>query len=238
MRKISLLLFAGGLLSAQNTELFSNNWYISKIITNGQTTTTPAMDIPLSKSDFIAVSGGIGTGYAFNSRHFNNCQLEISFVSGTNNFSKVNSACTLAIYGGNNATSVNSYDKKHENFYIIPVTETYTYEIVNNGSDKVLIITKNSNGDKIYYNNTNSFLAAKENPLKEAFIIAQNPVKENLMIEHVEKGMPLQIFDMTGRLMYQGETSGEKFKIDTHHFAKGQYILIIKGMRPLKFSKE
>lgn len=238
MKKILLLLLAGNVLSAQNAELFNNNWYISKIIDNGQTTTTPAMDIPLSKSDFITVSGGLGSGYAFNSKHFNNCQLEISFASGTNSFSKTNAACTLSMYGGNNQTAVNNYDQKHQNFYIIPVAETFTYEIVNNGSDKVLIITKNSNGDKIYYNNTNSFLATKENLLKEAFLIAQNPVKENLMIEHAEKGMPFQIFDATGKLIYTGETSGEKFKIDTQHFAKGQYILIIKGSKPLKFIKE
>jgi len=238
MRNILLFLFAGSMLSAQSPELFSNNWYISKIINNGQTSTTPTMDIPLSKSDFIVVSGGSGTGYIFNSKHFNSCQVEISFTSGTNSFSKASSACTLSMYGGNNATAVNNYDQKHQNFYIVPVTETYTYEIVNNGSDKVLIITKNSNGDKIYYNNTNSFLAAKENMLKQSFIIAQNPVKESLIINYIDKGMPLQIFDMTGKLMYQGETSGEKFRIDTQNFVKGEYILVIKGLKPLKFIKE
>lgn len=238
MRNILLFLFAGSMLSAQSTELFSNNWYISKIVNNGQTSTTPTMDIPLSKSDFITVSGGVGSGYAFNSKHFNNCQLEISFTSGTNSFSKVSSACTLSMYGGNNATAVNNYDQKHQNFYIVPVTETYTYEIVNNGSDKVLIITKNSNGDKIYYNNTNSFLASKENVLKESFMILQNPVKETLIIDHVEKGIPFQIFDMTGKLVYQEKTSGNRFKIDTQNFTRGQYILIIQGSKPMKFIKE
>lgn len=238
MRKILFFLFAGSILSAQSTELFSNNWYISKIVSNGQTTPTPVMDIPLSKSDFITVSGGIGSGYAFNSKYFNNCQQEISFIAGTSSFLKISSACTLALYGGNNQLAVNNYDQKHQDFYIVPVTETYAYEIVNNGSDKVLIITKNSNGDKIYYNNTNSFLAAKENLLKETFLISQNPVKESLMIEHVEKGIPLQIFDMTGKLVYYGETSSEKFKIDTQNFTPGQYILILRGMKPLKFIKE
>ncbi|SMP32774.1 hypothetical protein [Chryseobacterium profundimaris] len=83
--------------------------------------------------------------------------------------------------------AVNIYDQKHQDFFIVPVTETYTYDIANNGSDKILIITKNLNGDKIYYNNTNSFLVLKEKGLNESFIITQNPVKENLIIEHVEK---------------------------------------------------
>lgn len=238
MKKILLFLFTGSILSAQSPELFSNNWYVSKIISNGQTSTTPVMDIPLSKSDFITVSGGVGSGYAFNSKYFNTCQQEISFISGTNSFSKISAGCSLALYGGNNHVAVNIYDQKHQDFYIVPVTDTYTYEIVNNGSDKILIITKNSNGDKIYYNNTNSFLALKENVLSESFMIAQNPVKENLIIEHVEKGIPFQIVDMTGKLVYQGKTLDNQCKIDTQNFVRGQYILIIKGLKPIKFIKE
>jgi hypothetical protein len=53
MKKSLFLLLCGGFLFAQNSELFSNNWYISKIITGGQTVITPMMDIPLSQSEFM-----------------------------------------------------------------------------------------------------------------------------------------------------------------------------------------
>nr|WP_283423534.1 hypothetical protein [Chryseobacterium profundimaris] len=44
--------------------------------------------------------------------------------------------------------------------------------------------------------------------------------------------------DMTGKLVYQGKASGKQLRINTQNFAKGQYFLIIKGLKPMKFIKE
>lgn len=235
MKKALFLLFCGGFLFAQNSELFSNDWYISKIVTGGQTVITPMMDLTLSKSDFVTYTTPVG--YAFNSRHFNSCQIEATF-SGPNTFTRVNSACTLGMYGGNNVTAVNSYDQKHTDFYIVPTGTSYQYEIVSNGTGKTLIVTNPSTGNQIYYSNVNAILAAKEANIKQSVLTFANPVKDNLTIENIENNLSVEVINMLGQKVYEGKTAERKVNIDTQNFTKGQYILILQGQKSQKFIKE
>lgn len=237
MKKTFFLLFAGGFLFAQNSELFTNNWYISKIVTAGQTVTTPAMSITLSQSEFTTYPSP-GSGYAFNSRHFNSCQIATTFT-GVNTFTKMSSACTLAMYGGNNASAVNSFDQQHTDFYIYPALgSTFEYEIVANSSGKTLIITNPSNGNKVFYNNSNLFLGTKETEGKNDFVTFVNPVKERLIIENIENNLSIQIFNMLGQKIYEGKTADHKVQVDTQNFAAGLYMLIIQNKKPYRFIKE
>ncbi|WP_415327101.1 T9SS type A sorting domain-containing protein [Chryseobacterium sp. MMS23-Vi53] len=238
MKKTLFLLLTSSLLCAQNSELFTNDWYLSKIETNGQTVATPTMDIALSKSNFVTVTGS-GSGYALNSKHFNSCQIETTFVSNTNSFTKVNSACTLSMYGGNNMTAVNGYDQKHTDFFIYPTPGTiFNYEIIPNGSGKTLIITNPSTGNKLYYNNDNLFLSTKENGTSYRSLTFQNPVKSELFIENIENDLSVKVFNMLGEIVYEGKTNDRKVKIDTKNFAVGSYILNIQKYKSYKFIKE
>ena len=235
MRKTLLLLLAGSLLSAQNTALFNNSWYISKIVTNGQTITTPVMEIPLNASTFRTV-GTSGTEY--NSRYFNTCQMDIAFTPNTSSFTKSSSACTLAEYGGSNAVAATDYDQKHQSFFTYPAAgSTFNYEIISNGSGNTLIVTNPANGNQIYYNS--SYLATKEEkPVKNVFKIYPNPVKEELYVENISKGLPVKIFDMQGKLIYETISNEEKLKIKTAGFPKGQYILTVENYKSSSFTKE
>lgn len=142
------------------------------------------------------------------------------------------------MYGGNNATAVNSFDQKHTDFYIVPTGTSYQYEIVTNGSGKTLIVTNPATGNQIYYNNSNSFLAARDADAKKYPFSFSNPVKDNLTIENVENNLSVQVFNMLGQKIYEGKTADRKLKIDTQNFETGQYILIINGQKPQKFIKK
>ncbi|MDR2235751.1 MAG: T9SS type A sorting domain-containing protein [Chryseobacterium sp.] len=235
MRKYLLFLFANSLLFAQNQELFSNSWYISKMVINGQTIITPVMDLPPAASTFRTV----GTSdIVYNSGYFNTCQMGITFIPNTNSFTKSSSACTLAEYDGSNAVAATDYDVKHMFFSTYPAAgSTFNYEIISNGSGNTLIVTNPTNGNQIYYNN--SYLATKETkPVKNVFKTYPNPVKADLSVENIPKGLPVRIFDMQGKLVYETISNEEKLNIKTESLPKGQYILSVENHKPSSFIKE
>jgi hypothetical protein len=65
-----------------------------------------------------------------------------------------------------------------------------------------------------------------------------NPVKENLTIENLENNLAVQVFNMLGQKVYDGKSADKKIKINTQNFTNGQYILMIQGQKPQKFTKE
>jgi hypothetical protein len=143
------------------------------------------------------------------------------------------------MYGGDNATAINSYDQKHTDFYIYPVSgSTFEYQIIPNGSGKTLIVTNPLNGNQIYYNNSNAFMSAREADAKKSLLVFANPVKDNLTVENIENDLSVQVFNMLGQKIYEGKSTDKKIKIDTQNFAIGQYILMIKGEKAYKFIKE
>ncbi|HCA06007.1 T9SS type A sorting domain-containing protein [Chryseobacterium sp.] len=238
MRKALLLLFVNGLLMAQNPELFTSDWYISKIVTNGQTTTTPKMDFPLYLSKFRTFAIGPDTGYYLNSSHVNSCRFEIAFIPNTNSLTKIGSSCTLMGYIGNNQAAVDDYDSKHCNFFIYPTISTiFNYDIVGNGSGKTLILTNSLNGNQIHYNSF--YLSTKDvKAVNKTFLIYPNPVKDDLYIRNVEKNLPVKIFDMQGKLVYEMISNEKNLKINFSNFPKGQYILNIENYKSSSFTKE
>lgn len=235
MRKYLLFLFANSLLFAQNQELFSSSWTISKMVTNGQTATTPVMDVPLSASFFRTVGT---SAVEYNSTYFNSCQTQIVFIPNTNSFTKSGTGCTLGEYGGSNAVAVGNYDQKHMDFFINPAAGSiFNYEIVSGASGKTLIVTNPANGNQVYYNS--SYLAAKEaTPARNTFRLYPNPVKADLYVENITKDLTVRIFDMQGKLVYETVSNEVKLNIQTESLPKGQYILSVENHKPSSFIKE
>lgn len=234
MKKTLLLLFCSIFLSAQNSELFTNDWYISQIVTNGQTVTTPSMANALSPSAFIQNN----SNYYFASRYFNTAQTNITFSTSVNNFTKIGGGCTLADYWGVNMTAVQEYDQKNCDFYIsyaLPGT-IYTYQILTNGTSKTLIVT-NPSGTQVFYNNS-LFLGIKENTLKKTFTIYPNPVDDFLIIENLEKNLKVKIYDMSGKLLFEMLSPDKALKVNTTDFQKGHYILSVENFKPELFIKK
>lgn len=240
MKKTLLFLtFLSNFISAQNAELFSNNWYISQIVTNGQTTTAPLFgNNNVSASTFSQN----GSEYVFNSKYFNTAAANITFSPTLSSFTKSGGGCTLADYWGANMTAVQGFDQKNCDFYIglpwapVPVGTIYNYQIINNGTSKTLIVTNSVTGNQIFYNNF--LLATKENLQQKSFKIYPNPVKDFITIENVERNLNLKIYDTSGKLLYEILTDGKTVRVDVTHFEKGQYILMIENFKTELFIKD
>lgn len=239
MRTKLLFLFIGSFLFGQNAELFSNTWYISQITLNGQTTASPAMSQSIPASIFLPSA----SGYVFNSQYFNIAGMNIIFSQTQNSFTKTGGGCTFADYYGTNWQAAQEYDQKNCDFYVgstppsgsVPNGTVFNYEIINNGSNKTLIVTNQANGNTVYYNNT--FLGTKENSFKKVFKIYPNPSSDFLIVEDVERNLKVKIYDITGKLLYETLSSGKTLKINTDNFQKGQYILNIENFKPEFFIK-
>ena len=235
MRKTLLLLFASSLLLAQNAELFNNDWYISQMIINNQTTVSPVMQVSIGTSKFM----NSGTSYNFNSSYYNSASSTITFSTTTDSFTRQGGGCTLAIYNGTNATAAQAYDQKNCDFYINPALGiVFNYQIVNNGgASKTLIITNSSTGDKVFYNNA-AFLGIRDNHVQKAISIYPNPVKDYLILDKIDKNSVVKIFDVTSKLILKAKSEGNLLKIDISHLTKGQYIIQSENFPSQKFIKE
>jgi hypothetical protein len=229
MKTKLFFLLIGSSLFGQNAELFNNNWYISQIVTNNQTTISPAMQVSIGTSHFNSNTN-------FVSSYFNTASSMITFNTLTDSFTRQGGGCTLAVYNGTNAAAAQAYDQKNCDFFINTSSGTiFDYQIINNSTSKTLIITNATTGDKIVYNN--SLLGTKENILKKTFKVYPNPSSDFLIVEDLEKNLKVKIYDLSGNLLFETLSSGKTLKVDVSDFQKGQYILSIENFRSEFFIK-
>ncbi|MDW9379573.1 T9SS type A sorting domain-containing protein [Chryseobacterium sp. JV558] len=236
MKKL-LFFLAGSLLTAQQTsELLSNNWYISKMVTSGgQTTNTPLIDNGVPATTFNSAGG---TSYVINSKYYNSSMMSFGIMPGTNNLIKTASSCTLLYYNGGNAGPVRAYDQKNCDIYgLAAYASIYSYQITTNGNLKTLAITDPS-GNKIYYNNSAQLSTKEIEAGKKTFKAYPNPVKEALHLENIERRLALKIYDLSGKLVFETTTNDVTLSIDTSGFQKGQYILVLENYKSYPFTKE
>ena len=222
MKKTLLFLLFSQMFFAQHPDLVTNDWYVSQIEWSGQTIVRPVSDHTLQPSQFTPSGNG---QYQFYSKYFNTSAAnDVTFVS-TDTFTTANGfSCTLQYYFGNNYVAVNDFDDKH--CQILGGSTTHPYQIINNGTNKTLIISNPNNGNKVYYNNY--YLSNREAEMKPGFRIFPNPALEEIHIENVEKNKKVQIFDLSGKLL-ESSMSKEKMSINIQHFPKGQYLLQIES---------
>ncbi|MCX8532624.1 T9SS type A sorting domain-containing protein [Chryseobacterium luquanense] len=229
IKTILFLTLASNLIFAQNSDLFNNNWYISQIVTNNQTTISPTMQVSIGTSHFNSNTN-------FVSSYFNTAGSMITFNTLTDSFTRQGGGCTLAVYNGTNAAAAQAYDQKNCDFFINTSSGTiFNYQIINNSNLKTLIITNATTGDKIYYNN--SFLGTKENALKKTFKVYPNPSSDFLIVEDLEKNLKVKIYDLSGKLLFETLSSGKTLKVDVSNFQKGQYLLNIENFKSEFFIK-
>lgn len=234
MKKILFLLFTGGILWAQSPELFSNNWYISKMVINNQTTISPLMQVPAGASVFTSS----GTDYKFQSRYHNSSASTITFSATSDSFTRQGGGCTMAIYNGSNAVAAQAYDQTNCDFYFYSGTGVvFNYQILTSGTLKTLIITNSGNGNQIFYNNS-GFLGMNESILKKPFSIYPNPVKNKLNLEGLPKGSDVKISDLSGRIVLEAHSEDTKLNIDVSRLVNGTYIIQSENIPAQKFIKE
>jgi len=133
MRTKLLFLFISCTLFGQNADLFNNNWYISQMIINNQTTVSPIMQVSAGTSLFTNNGGN----YNFTSSYYNSAGSTITFNTVTDSFTRQGGGCTLAVYNGTNAAAAQAYDQKNCDFYLNTTSGAiFNYQIVNSGSSK------------------------------------------------------------------------------------------------------
>ncbi|GEN74621.1 hypothetical protein CHA01nite_03610 [Chryseobacterium hagamense] len=204
------------------------------MVIGGQTTTSPPMQVVIGTSAFT----GSGTAYEFQSRYFNSAGSTISFSPASDSFTRQGGGCTLAIYNGTNAAAAQAYDQKNCNFYFTSgAGAVFNYQILTSGTLKTLIITRASNGDQIFYNNS-GFLGTAENILKKPLSIYPNPAKDLLNLESIPKGSAVKIYDLSGRKVMEAYSKETELKIDISRLSRGTYMIHSENIPVQKFIKE
>ena len=87
--------------------------------------------------------------------------------------------------------------------------------------------------------NNNCQIGIAENEVLQVQVYP-NPFQDQLIIDHQEDGMTLQIVDLNGRSMYTEALKPGKNQIDASNWASGIYLVHIqapKGMRTVKVVK-
>lgn len=163
--------------------------------------------------------------------------FSLTFNTLTDSFTKLG-GCTLAVYNGTNAATAQAFDGSNCNFYFDSTGGSiYNYQIIKNGSSKIIIITNPTTGNQIYYNNYYVYLGTKNNILKKNLKLYPNPAKDFLTIENIERNLKLKIFEISGKLVYETLSSDTSMRVDISHFQKGQYILIIENLKPFFYKR-
>ncbi|WP_299764118.1 T9SS type A sorting domain-containing protein [uncultured Dokdonia sp.] len=157
--------------------------------------------------DYICFYGGAGAYSAFD--YFGTPTISISYLG------------QLAMDCG--VESLNAFDSA---FTTQLENKTFSYEIIEEGQGRRLILT-DANGDRIFYNN--AFLSTEE--FDQVFIeLFPNPSSDKLTItgEHIERIQSYQIMTMTGSVVSQNTFNTT---IDVESLATGMYFLKLQGIQ-------
>ena len=155
---------------------------------------------------YLCFYGGGGLYSAFN--YFGTPTISISYLA------QLAMDCEIGI--------LNNYDFA---FTTQLEGKTHTYEIVEEGQGRRLILT-DENGDRIFY--TNEFLNTEEFNTSLTVHLSPNPTQNNLQItgEYTESIQSYQIIDMKGSVITSDIFSAV---IDVKNLSKGLYFIKLQG---------
>jgi len=222
MKKLKILvlvLFAYLSSYAQDPQLFENDWYLQKVIIDGQDNFPPSNnEVP-----FITV--------VFNAPMFETAVCDVLTAevnyNGTLEFDLFNWGVTL---GGCNEQENTDFQVVYlDTFFVDNITDSFTYTITNesNGS-KTLSITS-INGNKAIYN---SVLLSTQDFSKAASIsIYPNPVKDDLFISGTidMNDVKINIFDVNGKLVLSlNNFDANNKSINVQKLNSGIYFIFLK----------
>lgn len=203
-------------------DLTQEGWYLDYFEINGVAQNYPAQQTEQLNNNiisffdteaelgqgYICFYGGAGVYSAFN--YFGTPTISISFLA------------QLAMDCG--VETLNNYDSA---FTTQLEGKTHTYEIIEEGQGRHLILT-DTNGDRIFY--TNAFLNTEEFGQDISIQLFPNPSQDKITItsDHIDRIQSYQIIDIQGRIITQNtfETT-----IDVENLATGMYFLKLQGIQ-------
>jgi len=216
---IVLLLVGTNLISAQDTRLFENTWYLSKIVSNG-------IDyLPPNNTEVSSIGLTFNQQEnTFNTNYCNSIFGGVIFGNNLTEFSLNGYAVTLRMC---NSQSDNSYENLYINFFIGNNPNNYfSYAILENGTVKTLTINSANNKQAIYSSQNLAINSFKEidysvyHDSSSAVLIVElkNQYTENIKVE---------LFDSLGKTCKKESFSTAQIKISTADLTTGIYVVKI-----------
>lgn len=219
--------------NAQDPRLFENDWYLQKVIVDGNDNIPPSnyevpyITILLLENDF------------FVNTHVCN-YLEGDLIYDSSQFTFNNWTVTL---GGCVVGENTDFEQLYLNdFFMANIDNPFNYTVIDESNNtKKLIVTNFSNNQAVYSNQ----LLSDEEFEKNQFAIYPNPSKNELFLS--SKGSPenlkIKIFNIEGQLLNsQNIEFDKKSSIDISKLSHGIYFLNIENgkgkIETKKFIKE
>ena len=225
MKQFLFVLFIANLFSAQNSDLLHTNWKITKMVSEIQPDQFPPPMPYEQVSHFSTTAPQLSLSF------FNIVSANLTF-SGQNIFTVSNKTCTYADYWDDNG-EVNQFFDSLCAFF--DNGNTYHYYIGNSGNEKTLVI-HNAIFEEIHFTSTN--LATTENKLSQ-YALAPNPVNRILTVQNSVGINSVQIFDVSGKLVYELKNENAKtLDINLQNFKTGTYFIKLNNDKTFKIIKE
>ncbi len=223
MKNIYLLfyLLIAILLNGQQQELLGNNWYLNKLIINGNDYVPPnnseLENIPTNFYEDYMTSTVVNSieGYA----QF----IDIPYTDTTIHFDEFTTGIEDCEFEENC-----NFETGYFYFYIYGGGYPYSYSITEYQDYKELIII-NSNSNQAIYRNTILNVEDLLNNKNTNFKLYPNPVKSKLYIENQNniEDLKIKITNLMGQLLIEDEISMNINEIDITLLKKGLFIITI-----------
>lgn len=214
---ISLL----SIFSYSQTELIENEWYLQKLVIDGQEISVPET----SEFNNVSMSFYFEDLYFFSSEICSTIDGMMSYVTNSD-FSFFDITCCG---GGTMCTESEnaSFENLYTHFYVnyFEYNFSYNIEIKDDGSKKLTVF--NQVGNYVIY--TNQLMTVNDLDLTK-IVIYPNPVGDILIIDNSTQLnlYGVSITNSTGKIIYQQELNSSKIKVDMSSFPAGIYFTSIK----------
>jgi hypothetical protein len=111
-------------------------------------------------------------------------------------------------------------------FHELPLLEFYNFTVAKEGYADLIdsVFLQNDTLVTVLLERITTAMQTEDQVIR----IFPNPVNEELYIENLQQGNSLEIWDLTGRILFNKMYSGENY-IDVSSFTTGTYILIVRS---------
>lgn len=207
--------------SAQDPQLFENDWYLQNVIIDGQDNFPPSNDdVPFITITFIQNNFFIST-YVCDA-------LEGTVVYTNSEFLFDSWSMTLGGCFGPFAQENTLFQGIYlDTYFVGNIDDPFSYNIIDESNSKTLVITSSSGDEAIYSNQ----LLSKNNFKISKFSIHPNPAKNELFItsKNTTQNLKVKIFNIEGKLLYTQNLEIEnQNSFDVSSLTSGIYFLNIE----------
>ncbi len=224
----------GGVIYAQNPELFENNWYLEKVIIDNNSYYITDYTEYIATIEFFEIDEEIQVLLC----EFDNFQSDINFLN--NNGFEIFEIELNPFFGdcvfvdGDFLFFQDAYFSIYlENFEFPKNPFTFTIETID---DYLQLTIENGEGDWAVYN---SVLLSTLNFSQTSFTMYPNPVKETLHINNTSNQViAATIYDLNGKGLQSHLLENSFSTIDVRAFNPGLYFVVFENESGERVSKK